>query len=213
MVTHRNRNFPTDLWRETHLRALPTPVKWTAASLHAIADDHGRAVLDEDLLRSDMWMKDPWVTDEVLVEHLLTLEAVGYLSIWPQGSLTFLELTLWPKQDRPAPSRLPPSPVRAQDARNPLADYAVEERARERVGESGWAPAAGEPVSVTGSLPPDLAAELPPNCFCPEHPNGIYDDCRHCGTARLNQDQWLRRQRAAKRARQRAATDQHPDDE
>lgn len=176
------RPIPPDLWTDEDLIALPLPVKWTAVALRMHADDHGRETVTDWMLRPSLWPGDPITADD-LVEHLLMLDEVGYVGLYSDERRTYYQVRDWPSVSHPRDSRHPAPPP---DLFQRFAGGSPAARsAWEGDGERGSSGDRERPASV------------PPSPFCRVHqPNGTEEDCRHCGTARLANQQWLAEERA-----------------
>jgi hypothetical protein len=172
------RSIPPDLWTDESLIELPLPVKWTAVGLRMHADDHGRQTVTDWMLRPSIW-PGAGISEEELVDHLLALADVGYIGLYDAQGKTYYQVREWPSVSHPKRSDYPdPPPSLFQRA----AGGSPEGRsAWEREGEGGeW----GDEERPAG---------IPPSPFCPVHrPNGTRGNCRHCGTARLAQEDWIR---------------------
>lgn len=179
MITNSMRPLPPDILIERRLSTLPVEVRWTAIGLRMYADDHGREVLDPHLLRSAIWPGDPHITTSMVEDHVLELDAVGYVVIYDAAGETLFALARWGKVSHADPSYYPPPPP---EAFQNISRFALDRfPAVEREGESASG-SAGEGVGVGPSgIDPDLF----PSPFCSEHPLGTTEDCRNCGTARL----------------------------
>lgn len=182
MVMNKMRPLPLDLWTDESLIELPLTVKWTAVGLRQHADDHGRETITDWMLRPSIWPGEQQMTEELLVDHLLQLDEVGYIGLYTVGAKTYYTLRQWPAVSHPAPSKhpAPPPDLFQKFAGSHPDDFSAGERASGREGETSAERPAG----------------IPPSPFCRAHqPAGTTRDCRHCGTARLAHEQWIREQR------------------
>lgn len=180
MGMSRIRSVPPDIFTDEDLMALPIPVRLTAIGLRLHADDYGRESTNTALLKASLYPTTAEISEEVLIEHLLQLEEAGYIALYHDASRTYYALADWPAPSHPKRSKFPEPPPSAfqKTAGRSLEDFSAWEREGEREGES--------------------PAGIPPSPFCPVHrPNGTRNDCRHCGTARLAHEQFLREHRAA----------------
>lgn len=183
MGMSRQRALPPDIFTDEDLMVLPAKVRLTAIGLRMHADDEGRESTTWWMLKASIWPGHPEVTEEVLVDHLLRLDDVGYIGLYESGGRTYYAIRDWPSVSHREPSKCPPPPAdlfRKRSGSSPE-DFPAGERERER--ESEWG---REGAS-------ERTAGLPPSPFCRFHqPRGTEAKCRHCGTARLAHDQWLR---------------------
>lgn len=184
MGISKMRPFPTDLWTDEDLIALPVPVKWTAAGLRMHADDEGRESVTDWMLRPSIWPGRNEVDADVLVEHLLVLSYAGVIGIYTIGDRTYYQLRVWPSVSHPQRSKHPPPPPELFQ------------------NGSGWSPAdfsAGERESgeSAGERPDQRPSGLPPSPFCRDHqPAGSGGTpCVLCQDARLAYQVWVKEQR------------------
>lgn len=189
MAMSKQRLMPLDLFTDETLMELPLALRWTAIALRMNADDSGRESANARLVKAATWPLDESMTVEVIEDHLLELDALGVIGIYNVGARTYYAMAVWPAVSHPVPSILPVPPlaVRQRFASGPLASRSAGEREgeRESAGERE-----GEGASESaGSEGP---AGVPPSPFCKLHqPSGTRSNCRHCGTARLAQEQWI----------------------
>lgn len=179
----RQRPVPPEDFTSEELLTLPAAVRATMTGLRMHADDQGRENANQRLLWSSIWPLSEEVTEEQIVDHLLELDAVGWLTIYSAGGRTYYQVDNWPKVDHGKPSRLPPPPSRTirDTDREPFAA-----REGERAGESE------RPEGAASRTDRDLG----PSPFCTEHPDGINEPCRDCGTARLRHERFIAERRA-----------------
>lgn len=181
----KNRPLPPDIFTDEDLIALSIPVRMTAIGLHFHADDQGRQTATTWQLKGSIWPGNPEITEDVLIEHMLTLEQAGYIDLYSDETRTYFSLTRWPRPNHPLPSKFPEPPA---DRRRPDGDQPADRSAGERAsGER-----AGEPERPDG---------IPPSPFCRMHrPAGSGGvPCIHCQDARLAYSVWEREQRAPTR--------------
>ncbi len=175
--------LPPDIFTDEDLIALPIDVRLTAIGLRMHADDHGRETTTPWMVRAAIWPGHPEMTEDVLIEHMLTLDDAGYIGIYSAGERTYYALRDWPSVSHPAPSRHPAPPAdlfRNRSGTGPDS-FSAGERGSERERETSeeWRE--------------ESPAGIPPSPFCRIHqPYGTERNCRHCGTARLAHEQWLR---------------------
>lgn len=162
----------------------------TAIGLRMLADDHGRGTCTDWMVRPDLYRGRPAVTEDILVDHFLRLDALGELGIYASGDRSFYQMRVWPSVSHPAPSKFPPPPlelIQKFAGSSPDGFSAVES---ERAGEGEES---GEPASDISSIIPSP--------FCKVHqPAGSKGvPCIHCQDARLHAQQVERelRRRAA----------------
>ncbi|MCC2030637.1 hypothetical protein [Microbacterium allomyrinae] len=180
MTIGKLRPTPPDLWTDEDLISLPLEVKWTALGLRMHADDHGRETCTDWKLRPSIW-PGASLTEDDLTEHLLILDAAGYIGIYAEGGRTYYQVREWPSVSHPLRSKhpAPPPDLFQRAAGDPLAGRS----AWEREGEGEWA--------SEGESPGARLAGFPPSPFCKvHHPHGTTNDCRHCGTARNAAKVW-----------------------
>lgn len=177
MGISRQRPVPPEDFTFQEFFSLPAAVRTTMTGLRMHADDQGRENANERLLWSSIWPLSTEVHEDDLLDHLLILAELDWLILYSAGGRTYFQIVHWPKVDRPNPSRLPAPPSRT--ARDSFA--AVE-------GESARASESAE------GGPSRMIPGLGPSPFCIEHPNGINEPCRDCGTARLRHERWARAQ-------------------
>lgn len=190
----------------------PHDVKPTALALWVHTDVAGRRQLIPELIAADCYPGEAAV-DKVL-DHLLILAEAGFLTIYtaPDGT-EWIQLSHPLKADsRTARVTSPPPPAamgnHGVNARHDLSRQIVAvggegARARERAQE--WASAESDARARewarwereqerggAGRVPPrrPLLLDAPP-IGCPDHPNGRYEDCGPCGTARRRHDRWM----------------------
>lgn len=179
MAMSRQRALPPDIFTDELLLNLPLEVRWTAIGLRMHADDFGRETANARLIASSVWPLNPEMTDETVEEHLLDLDEAGYIVIYAAAGRTFYAIADWPSVSHPVRSKFPPPPERLQSASGASPEHfsAVE-------GEREWRASGGAGEGPAG---------IPPSPFCKLHqPSGTHANCRHCGTARLAHEQWLR---------------------
>ena len=175
--------LPPDIFTDEDLIEMPLAVRLTAIGLRMHADDQGRETTTPRMLVASIWPVDPDMDEETIVDHLLALDDAGYIGIYDAGGRSYYALRDWPSVSHAAPSKHPPPPAglfRIRSGASPE-DFSAWERegARERERATEW----GE----------ESPAGIPPSPFCRVHqPRGTERNCRHCGTARLAHEQWLR---------------------
>lgn len=197
MITNSMRPLPPDLLLERRLSTLPVEVRWTAIGLRMYADDHGREVFDPHLLRAAIWPADPHITTPIVEDHVLLLDEVGYIVIYPAAGETLYALARWGKISHAAPSYYPPPPP---EVLRKVSRFALDRNPAVE-GESAWEGDEGE-----GAGHPGIDPDKFPSPFCSQHPLGTDDDCRACGTARLRLKLLERQHRA--RAKEALAEEQ-----
>ena len=178
MGMSRIRALPPDIFADEDLMALPIAARMTGIGLRLHADDYGRETTNTMLLKASLWPATDEITEETLVEHLLQLDEAGYIVLYSDGAKSYYAIVDWPATSHPKPSKCPPPPPAAfqRSAGEPLDDRSAWEREGGSEGEA--------------------RAGIPPSPFCRIHqPAGTRRDCRHCGTARLAHEQWVRENR------------------
>lgn len=186
----RQRTIQAELWRRWKWVALDPLTRLTSIGLHASADDHGRGLVEPLLIKADIYPLDEAVTADLILEHVLDLDAAEFLTLYQVGTETFFQIVNWPRVDRPNHSDIPPPPEQVANGSGSAPDSfrVVEGERRERVrgsGESAAQSAGGETTSGT-----DPESDDAPSPFCANHPNGTTDPCRGCGLARLRHSQF-----------------------
>ena len=179
MAIGRQRMLPPDLLLDEQLMELEPAVFKTAIGLRMHADDHGRQALNLRIILGQVWPTSDVVTTEVLEDHLLELDAVGYILTYTVEGRNFYAMATWPSVSHASPSTLPAPPLESFRSRSGGSPESFS--AGEGEGERGWGEGGAE-----------SPAGVPPSPFCKLHqPNGTRANCRHCGTARLAHEQWL----------------------
>jgi len=171
-------------------------------NLWGIVDDEGRMELRPDLIAGAIYPGDPTMTPDVIESHLLELDESGFLTIYQAGGTSWLQVTTPLKTPRPMPSESPAPPAAPEPSGSLMAVGGAREWASERMraeaGErsSAWAAWEAEQERVTRPPTRPLLLDAPP-IGCPDHPNGRFEDCGPCGTARRRHDHWVQQQRYA----------------
>lgn len=189
MVMDRQRHLTTEeFFDEELMHPLDPLVHFTGIRLRMYADDHGRETTTLHLLKAGTWPGHPQVTEELILDHLLMLDEVGYIGIYTVGERTYYQVREWPSVSHPKPSKYPPPPANLfqRFASSSLDDFSAGEREREPRAES----AEESPVW--------MSAGVPPSPFCKVHqPAGSGGKpCHHCQDARLAHQQWILEHRA-----------------
>ncbi|MFD7871392.1 hypothetical protein ACFV3I_12930 [Microbacterium sp. NPDC059771] len=201
MSTKQRFISPSDLQSPEYLR-VPDEAKPTAMGLWLHTDVMGRRELIPELIAGDLY---PGRAATAMVEeHLLMLDDVGFLTIFPARGTHWIALARplrvdarGARIDTPEPpSERPWTSVAVGGAR---AREQARERARAQVRAEdaaradAWAAVAGEREAVPAPPARPLLLDAPP-IGCSEHPNGIQKvSCGPCRTARLQRDEWLAR--------------------
>lgn len=183
MGVDRQRTVPPDFFLDEQWMQMPDDLFRMAIGLYFHVDDHGRQTTTEWNIRQSVFPSRSDLDDDRIVEMLLELADMGVIGIYTSDQRSYLCLCVWPSQSHPKPSRFPEPPEGLRrSAGDPMEIFSAGER---------------EGVSESGSAE-ESPAGLPPSPFCPIHrPAGTDRDCRHCGTARLYHEQWLREHRAS----------------
>lgn len=179
MGISRQRPVPPEDFTSEELLSLPATVRATMTGLRMHADDQGRENAHQRLLWSSIWPLSEEVTEDDVVDHLLRLAEVEWLDLYSATGRTYYQIVNWPKVDHGKPSRLPAPP-----SRTPRESFAA--------GESESAGESERPESGPSRTIPALG----PSPFCSQHPDGIDEPCRDCGTARLRHERWVVARRA-----------------
>lgn len=182
MGMEKQKPLPADIFTDEDLIALPVAVRMTGIGLRMHADDHGRESTTLWRVRAGVWPGNPEFTDEVLTDHLLMLDDAGYIGVYSVEDRTFYQVRVWPAPSHPRPSRIPAPPL----------DLFQRFAGSSPAGRSAWEGESEGDESEWGESGGSLAG-IPPSAFCKLHqPHGTRANCRHCGTARLAQEQWIR---------------------
>jgi hypothetical protein len=187
MGIRRQRSIPPEVWTDETLSALPAAVRLTANGLRMHADDSGVENANVRLLWASLYPLSTEVSEGDLSEHLLLLAYAGEIVLYTAGERTYYALVDWPKVDHPQPSRLPQPPP---DLVASVSRTVREGFAAGGEGESGERVAPGESPSRT-----DRDGTRSP--FCPKHPEGTFNACGPCGTARVQHETDVARLRRA----------------
>lgn len=187
MISARDLEFPG------YLRA-PMEARPTAIGLWLHTDVDGRRALVPELIAGDLYPGR--AATDLIVEHLLMLDESGFLVIYEAEGSEWIALARPLKADRRgASSECPPPPVRER-SRSSMAVGGARERVRAEAGEraSAWAEWEQEQERTARKPARPLLLDAPP-IGCPDHPNGRYEDCGPCGTARRRHDRWVAQER------------------
>lgn len=193
MAMTRRRVVTPEGFSRDELLSLSPAVRLTEVGLRLYADDHGREKVNQRLMLARLYPLDRDMSESTIDEHLLLLDDAGAITLYGVAGETFFAIEDWPKVDRPSDSRIPPPPSRIN--RDPFA-------AREREGE--------ERRESEESGPARSNRELPPDPFCPAHPDGTEDPCRPCGVARLRRKKYDDEQIRQARVRFEEESDDEP---
>ena len=192
MTLTRPRTIPVDAYAIA--RTLPPMVRVTAEGLRMHADDHGRGRVELRQILADVWPETSEVTESVLVDHLLALAEADLIVLFPDAAgRECYAFTSWGRVDRAGDSDVPEPPPFARPSRESRETLAAGER-----GGAGDRESAGESGRETHSLRISRE-ELPPDPFCPDHPDGTLEACIACQNARLRNKRFLDRRRHAMR--------------
>lgn len=189
-MTRRRVVTPEGVTRDEIL-SLPRDVRLTEILLRLYADDHGRERVNQRLMLARLYPMDEDMSEATIDEHLLMLDEAGAIVLYAAAGSTLFAVTEWPKVDRPADSRFPPPPFE-NGSRSDRDRFVAGERERERESEREWGDERGHARTDREGLPPDP--------FCPAHPDGSDDPCRPCGVRRLRRKKWDDEQMAAARS-------------
>lgn len=179
-MTRRRVVTPEGVTRDEIL-SLPRDVRLTEILLRLYADDHGREKVNQRLMLARLYPMDEDMTEATIDEHLLMLDEAGAIVVYSAAGSTFFAVTEWPKVDRPQDSRFPPPPFE-NASRSDRERFVAGERERERESEREWRDERGHARTDREDLPPDP--------FCPAHPDGTDDPCRPCGVRRLRRKKY-----------------------
>ncbi len=189
-ITTRDLEFPG------YLRA-PHEAKTTALGLWLHTDGLGRRQLVPELIAAAIYPGE--AATERVIEHLLMLEESGFLEMYTVDGEEWIALRRPLGLDaRLAWSYCPDPPIRER-SRSFAAVGGARARARERMRDEDrerageWAEWREEQERTP--LPPRPRLLDAPPIGCPDHPNGRFEDCGKCGTARRQHDRWLAQQR------------------
>lgn len=191
-------------WTSPGLLKAPKPARLTGMGLWGLVDDLGRMEARAELIAGAVYPGDPTVTVEMIETHLLMLDESGFLTIYQAQGRTWLQLADPLPVQRPSASECPDPPNLSEtDISGGLLDM-ERERARERArawveaedaeAESRWEQWGRERDGEMQKPERPLILDAPP-IGCPEHPNGSFQACGPCGTARKQQEKFLARSR------------------
>lgn len=187
MAISRQRALPPELFTDPSLLALPAAVRLTLVGLYMHADDSGREVAHERLLWAHLWPESEEVLEEHMPDHLLLIAETSFVVLYGAAGKTHYQLILWPKVDRPKPSKLPPPPADLLAKASRIIREGTHESfaaggEREESGEERSEESAGRSRSFRDALGPEP--------WCPDHPGGTFTPCGPCGTARMQHTRW-----------------------
>lgn len=182
MTFTKQRQMPMELWTVETMMTLDPAVKWTAISLRAFADDHGRQTRTDWILRRALYPRDE-VSREEFDSHLLALAIADVIVLYEVDGAALYAMVEWPAVQHPKPSRFPPPPEDFMKA--------------SRSSQDSFMAMEGESESARASEGAGALGE-PPSPFCPTHQSafGTDEDCRKCGRRRLAREEWWRQYRA-----------------
>lgn len=193
MVTESRRGAPpthglSRLLTDPELLALPERTRLTALGLwQQHVDRQGLGPADPTMVRESVWPTSASVTDEDVLDDLVTLGDAGWLALvdGPRGAL-LLRLEGWPSAD-------PETPPITQLGHSTQGVVGEKEGRGERgSGAAPASPAPDVPVPLSSTL--SALADLPePAPWCSRHqPWGTDDPCGPCGSARKRHELWKR---------------------
>ena len=220
MTRRRQRLIDPDRWTDEALltRNLSRDARLTGTNLWGIVDDEGRMELRPELIAGSVYPGDPMMTSEVIETHLLELDDAGFLTLYQAENRWWIQLHRPLKTARPTPSAAPDPPLSIPQESSGafMAVGGARAWARERVvseGDERAAEWAGWASEQERSRPPSrpLLLDAPP-IGCPDHPNGRFQDCGPCGTARRRHDKWLSERRYEEQLARHAARFESGDD-
>jgi hypothetical protein len=202
----RQREIPPEFWQDPTLIRAPYEAQATGMKLWGYVDDEGRAEMRPDLIAAHVAPGRDVIAQ--VEDHLLALEESGFLRMYPSGGSWWIQLRRPLKTPRPLASECPPDPSGSFLA---VGRARAEERVRaeqaERAGE--WAAWAGEQERTPRPPRRPLLLDAPP-IGCPDHPDGRYEDCGPCGTARRRHDKWVQQERYTQQIAEQAGDDDEP---
>lgn len=192
MTLTRPRTIPLEAY--VTARTLPPMVRVTAEGLRMHADDHGRGRAELRQILADVWPETSEVTESVLVDHLLMMAEAGLIVLFEDAAgRECYAFTSWGRVDRANPSTVPEPPPFARPSRDSPRDPRETFAAGEREG-AGERESAGASEREAHSLRLSRE-ELPPDPFCPDHPDATLDPCIACQNARLRNKRFLDQRR------------------
>lgn len=191
MISAADLEFPG--YRKAPHESKPTALGlWTRST-----DVWGRRECDPELIAGELYPGRD--STGMVEEHLLMLAESGFLVLYRADGSDWIQLLRPLKADtRGAADDCPPPPPQGGSRRS-MAVGGARERAEERVRveqaeRSGeWAAWAGEQERTRQPRRP-LLLDAPP-IGCPDHPDGRFEDCGPCGTARRRHDKWVQQER------------------
>ncbi|MCD7100465.1 hypothetical protein [Pseudoclavibacter sp. 13-3] len=118
----RSKIIPPSVWKDDLLRRQPLPVRYTAMGLMQLVDRDGRTVVSLTLLHREIWGDDPTASPADVEVHLLTLDEIGFLTLYADPAdphTTLLQLSRPAREEHGKPSPLPAPPTAARSAPTP----------------------------------------------------------------------------------------------
>ena len=195
MVTESRRGAPpthglSRLLTDPALLALPERTRLTALGLwQQHVDQQGMGPADPTMVRESIWTPSASVTDDDVLDDLVTLGDAGWLELvdGPRGD-ALLQLVGWPSTDAGPPT--PPQLGHSSQGVVGEKEGRGEGRSGAQAAPARPAPAAPVPLASTLAL---IATQPEPSPFCHQHqPWGIEDVCGPCGSARKRHELWKR---------------------
>lgn len=205
MISAADLEFPG--YRKAPHESKPTALGlWTRST-----DVWGRRECDPELIAGELYPGRDTVA--MVEEHLLMLAESGFLVLYRADGSDWIQLLRPLKADtRGATDECPPPPPQGGSRRS-VAVGGGRERAEERVraeqAERAGQWAEWERGHESTARPPrrPLLLDAPP-IGCPDHPDGRFEDCGPCGTARRRHDKWVQQERYTQQL-----AEQEPDDD
>lgn len=190
MPIDRQVPIPPEVFTDEALMEQPLPLRFTLFGLRMFADSQGREWATPARLKAALYLYNAEVSERLIEEHLLWLDAEGYLTLYLHDDRFVYAIADWPSISHAKPSRFPPPPS-DRSSRGSLESFSAREREEREERESRGESAEGV-WGVSESAWEESPDGTVPSPFCPAHPRGTQQRCRNCGTARLAQEQWLR---------------------
>jgi hypothetical protein len=123
LMAGRIRSLKPEAFRSKDLCRVPVPVRWTFAGLWCFADDEGRMEDDPLVISSDLYLRDPDMTPEVVDEHLADLAKADLIHRYEVDETRYLHVITMREHQHPKrfiDSKLPPCEVQHGDQQDPM---------------------------------------------------------------------------------------------
>ncbi len=203
----KTRMLKTDQRRSIKVASWPIEVRYFWVLLWGYADDHGKAVDNAMLIKSDCFPLDKDITEEMVESWMDILHRAGVITRYEVKGSFYFAIVNWKEHQKPphpTADTIPGPEVDGACARAVHAERAATEQ-KSPLG-LGWA-GSGDGMGSSGGAAP--SATTAPPLFCSSHSNGTEGKCGPCGDARRRYDAWMRARKAAEAAPAVAAPPRH----